>query len=340
MVLISYLMVGCSQVQEGNPTAEYNPQNRGPNTAVALAVDASNNEIFVANVSNFSITVYGRTGTGNVPPIRKISGPNTGLSYPMGCAVDTVNNQIFVANYGNNSITVYGRTDTGNIAPVRVISGASTGLSYPISIALDTANNEIFLVNQMNITAGGTQTSGSITVYRTTDSGNVSPLRTISMASTSLNYLGGIALDTVNNEIFVGNTASAGNSTGIAVYGRTDTGNVSPVRTISGVNTGLMNIKGIAVDALNNEIIVADLYYRSITVYRRTDTGNVSPVRTINGEMTGLSYPHGVAIDSVNNQIAVVNGYYGNNSITIYGRTDSGNITPVRSISGANTDMF
>jgi len=328
-------MVSCSQTS--NPTSENNPQNHRPSIGVALAVDTVNNEIFVANDSNSSITVYRRTDTGDVPPIRKISGSSTGLSYPKGCAVDTVNNQIYVVNYGNNSITVYGRTDTGNITPVRVISGTSTGLSYPISIALDTTNNELFVVNQMNITADGFQASGSITVYRRTDSGNVSPIRTISVTSTGLSYLDGIALDMVNNEIFIGNIASSGNSTGITVYGRTDAGNVSPVRTISGVNTGLMNLKGIAVDAVNNEIFVADLYYRSITVYGRTDTGNVSPVRTIIGEMTGLS-PFGVAMDTVNNQIFVVNGYF-SNSITIYGRTDSGNITPVRSISGANTGM-
>jgi DNA-binding beta-propeller fold protein YncE len=95
-----------------------------------------NNEIFVANTFNNSITVYGRTANGDVAPIRTISGASTGLSSPFGIAVDTVNNEIFVANFFNNSVTVYGRTANGDVAPVRTISGASTGLGRPTFLAV------------------------------------------------------------------------------------------------------------------------------------------------------------------------------------------------------------
>ena len=246
IIVSSYFVVSCSNIKDPNSP------DFPPNTAVAVAVDTVNNEIYVANNSNFSVTVYGRTDTGNVPPIRTISGASTGLYFPGGLAVDTINNEVFVANYYNKSVTVYGRTDTGNVAPIRTISGASTGLSYPANIALDVVNNQIFVANYMNISADGHQTSGSITVYGRTDSGNVAPIRTISLANTSFNYVKGIALDTVNNQIFVSN------SLGIAVYGRTDTGNVAPVRMISGVSTGLSGPTSIAVDTVNNEIFVTN----------------------------------------------------------------------------------
>jgi hypothetical protein len=50
-------------------------------------VDTVNNQIFVANNGNGSITVYGRTDTGNVAPVRTIAGASTGLSGPWGLAL-------------------------------------------------------------------------------------------------------------------------------------------------------------------------------------------------------------------------------------------------------------
>jgi DNA-binding beta-propeller fold protein YncE len=95
-----------------------------------------NNEIFVANNFNNSVTVYGGTASGNVAPIRIISGASTGINFPQGIAVDTMNNEIFVANIFNNSVTVYGRTANGDVAPTRSISGASTGLGRPTFLAV------------------------------------------------------------------------------------------------------------------------------------------------------------------------------------------------------------
>jgi DNA-binding beta-propeller fold protein YncE len=54
-----------------------------------LAVDTANNEIVVANIDNNSITVYSRTATGNVAPLRTISGGATGLSDPAFPAIST-----------------------------------------------------------------------------------------------------------------------------------------------------------------------------------------------------------------------------------------------------------
>ena len=59
------------------------------------------------------------------------------------------------------------------------------------------------------------------------------------------------------------------------------------------------------------------------------------PINTISGTNTGLADPSGIAVDTVNNQIFVSNWGYG--TITVYGRTATGNVTPVRTISSAST---
>jgi DNA-binding beta-propeller fold protein YncE len=157
----------------------------GTTAAYTVAVKIAR-EIYVANNSNDTVSVYDSSFSGNMNALRQF-GSLTSLSYPKGIAVDTVNNQIFVTNDGNNSITVYGWIDSGNIAPVRTISGASTGLSSPQAIAVDTVNNQIFVVNYGN---------NSITVYGRTDTGNVVPVSTISGLRTGLSRPSGIAVDT------------------------------------------------------------------------------------------------------------------------------------------------
>src|SRR5262245_48430212 len=92
-------------------------------------------EMFVANVSG-SITVYGRTASGDTGLIRTLTGDATGLNFPNGVVVDTANNELVIANDGGDSITVYSRLAGGNIAPLRTLTGAATGLSGPEGIAV------------------------------------------------------------------------------------------------------------------------------------------------------------------------------------------------------------
>ena len=87
-------------------------------------------------------------------------------------------------------------------------------------------------------------------------------------------------------------------------------GNVAPLRIISGPATGLLNPSGLAVDTVNNEILVANIGSitadsSSITVYSRTANGDAAPLRTISGAATGLAQPIGLAVDTVNNEVLV-----------------------------------
>jgi sugar lactone lactonase YvrE len=76
----------------------------------------------------------------------------------------------------------------------------------------------------------------------------------------------------------------------VTVYAAGATGNVAPIATISGANTGLQAPTGIAVDAAGN-IYVGDENTNVVSVFAPGANGNVAPIRTIAGAATGLSAP-------------------------------------------------
>jgi hypothetical protein len=193
------------------------------------------------------------------------------------------------------------------------------------------AQEELFVAN-----FGATVGAGSITVYSRTASGNTAPLRTLSGAATGLFNPAGLFVDTINNEMVVGNSNNS-----ITVYSRTASGNTAPLRTLSGAATGFDRTASVFVDTINNELIVANLGTAgntSVRVYARTANGNTAPLRTLSGAATGLSVAFSAAVDPVRDELVVTN--FNNNSITVYSRTASGNTAPLRTLTGAATGIF
>src|SRR5262245_56080450 len=89
-------------------------------------------------------------------------------------------------------------------------------------------------------------------------------------------------------ELFVAD----GTNNAIVVYSRTASGDTAPTRTLSGPATQLLNLNGIFVDTVHNELVAANAAASgSITVYSRTASGNVAPIRILSGPSTGLSAP-------------------------------------------------
>jgi DNA-binding beta-propeller fold protein YncE len=288
-----------------------------------IGVAWAQSELFVLNES-VNVSIYPRTANGNVAPSRTIFGPATGLNSPVGLAVDSLNNEITVAN-GGASITVYALSAGGNVPPLRTIAGpSSTGLAGAFAVVVDTVNNELTV-----LTPNG---GGVVTVYARTANGNVAPLRSISGAATGMDTPRGLALDIVNDELFVANFDNS-----ITVYARTANGNAVPKRTLVGAATGLNAPRGLVVDSVNNELIVANAVGPSVTVYSRGASQNTAPLRTISGAATGLNGTYGVTVDNTNDEIAVANP--GSNTVTVYPRTASGNFSPLRTLAGAATGL-
>ena len=145
--------------------------------------------------------MYPADAKGDVAPIRKIAGPQTGLNWPMGVDVDLERNEIAVANSGDSSIRIFRRTDAGDVAPVRVIKGARTGIHGPMGVAFDLKNDEIWVPNYGDHTA---------LVFARGASGDVAPKRIIRNApsgspTVGFGNPGAVAYDSKRDELLVPN---------------------------------------------------------------------------------------------------------------------------------------
>jgi DNA-binding beta-propeller fold protein YncE len=117
---------------------------------MGVAVDETNNEVFVANNGDNSVLVFKRTANGNVQPDRVIRGPATGIKGPMGVAI--AKDEIWVANFGDHTALVFPRLAAGNVAPKRILRNApagkeTSGFGNPYSVAYDTKRQEILVPN-------------------------------------------------------------------------------------------------------------------------------------------------------------------------------------------------
>jgi DNA-binding beta-propeller fold protein YncE len=98
----------------------------------------------------------------------------------------------------------------------------------------------------------------------------------------------------------------------VVIFRRSDSGDAVPLRVIRGPRTGISSPMGVAVDAKNDEIWVANYGDHTAAVYARTANGNVAPKRIIRnapeGTPTGgFGNPYAVAYDSKRDQLLVPN---------------------------------
>jgi len=110
-------------------------------------------------------------------------------------------------------------------------------------------------------------------------------------------------------------------------------GEEAPLRVIQGSLTQLQAPMRLAVDAVNNEIIVPQ--GDAVLVYPREANGNVAPIRVLRG--IGAGAGGAAAVDLVRN-LLVLAGRGGRNGLRflIFNRTDQGNTKPLRTIGGPN----
>jgi hypothetical protein len=214
----------------------------------ALALDASS-DIVVVNQPAFekdaaSVTVYLAGSTGNVAPLRRIAGSNTGLAYPAYVAIGS-DDDIYVANTAYedyDSVTVYSNTADGNAAPIRTIAGSNTELALIRGVALDAADN-LYV-------ATGYSTYSTINEYPAGADGNVAPIRVIGGPVTLLNGALGVALDAAGN-IYVSNlgegTRRRDYKCFITVYAADAVGDAAPIQIIQGKAAMLSSSLGLAI---------------------------------------------------------------------------------------------
>ncbi len=316
----------------------------GISYASSIAVD-SNGKIYVANEfgdadDNGSITIYSADSYATDAPIATIAGDNTGLSNPFGIALDSAGN-IFVLN-SSNAITVYPPGSAGDMTPKTTINIDSKGNNYPVGMAVD-PDGEIYVVNQGGVTCNKRScrrtSPDNIAVYPADSHGNATPLAVISGPNTNLANPSAVALDQ-SGEIYVTNqgpekctrygcyTAGPGS---VTVYSPDSNGDVKPIATLSGPNTGLGLPYAITLDSNGNIYLLNDGGFgghgggiapsadgrtpaktdvqvvgqffdyisrsvEPILIFAPGSNGDVPPIAGIGGPFTGLYNPSGIAV--------------------------------------------
>jgi len=99
----------------------------GLNWPMGVEVDASRDEIIVANYGDSSVRVFRRSASGDVEPVRMIKGDRTQIVGPVDVTVDPTRDELWVANYADHSAVVFDRDASGNATPKRIVRNAPEG---------------------------------------------------------------------------------------------------------------------------------------------------------------------------------------------------------------------
>ncbi|HYL77101.1 MAG TPA: hypothetical protein VEU96_22995 [Bryobacteraceae bacterium] len=314
-----------------------------------IAVDASNNIVVMTDGNRKSLLLYDRTAgvsgpTEETVPLRQIIGPETNIGFVAGVVVDPKSREVYAVNNDiEDTMLVMPYQAKGNARPRRLLSVPHQAWGMALS-----QNQELAVTVELH---------NGIVFYAPAANGIDAPLRHIQGPATGLADPHGIAWDGVHNEIAVANhgnfrgllkniglgcvPAVPGDETevgkfeppSVTIYPATAKDDARPSRKIQGPATKLDWPMGVAVDAVHNEIAVANNGDNSILIFRRTSTGDVAPVRTIRGARTGINRPMGLAIDTKNDEIWVAN--FGDHTALAFSRGDDGDAAPKRVIRSA-----
>jgi hypothetical protein len=186
--------------------------------------------------------------------------------------------QLFVSAFlpeGGRAVEIFAPGANGCVKPKRTISDDG-------GLAID-SNNLLYVANSKTAT---------IDIF---PAGSSTMQAQIGGSNTGLVAPGTVAVDAALN-VYVFDTTTAT----ISEFAAGATGNVAPIRTIAGSNTGLDGGNGfsfgLAISKTSGEIFVSNPGSNAILGFAPTATGNVAPIQTVAGSATGLADPLGLAV--------------------------------------------
>lgn len=256
------------------PSATISGNLTGLSSAGGLAIDAQR-AFYVA--TPLAVLVFAPGASGNVAPARTIAGPlalpTTDSFASLAVAPDGT---IFAASQATGSpqnpkILVFAPGANGNVAPIRTITGPTTTMQAVLSvswfftgIAVADATQHVLFFSTMadgdvapkrtlndgaGIVTGSTFdrvgtlylsryefSTSTVLAYVAGAQANATPLLAIAGATTKITAADGVAVDESSN-VYVTNADPGGAS--VLVFDPAATGDVAPIRTISGSSTTL-----------------------------------------------------------------------------------------------------
>jgi hypothetical protein len=322
-----------------------------------VAIDTTNDLVMMSDTNRKSLLVYDRTAGSLASPAaaaprQQIMGPDTGVGFVAGVAMDPAHRELFTVNNDvEDRLVVFDYDARGNVTPKRLlyVPHQSWGISF---------------APKRDVLALSVQTPNMFVVFKREAKKFDAPLRSVRGPKTQMADPHGIYFDETHNEVVVANhgnfrpgelitsyTAydareSRQERTGgkldenargrfmassLTIFDGDATGDVAPLRVIQGPLSQIDWPMGVAVDEVNNEIIVANNGDNSVLVFPRTATGDVAPKRVIRGALTGVKGPMGVVV--AKDEIFVAN--FGDHTALVFPRLAVGNVRPRRIIRNA-----
>ena len=237
----------------------------------------------IQSPGEFGVETFALSAMGNAQPLTAID------CFPKPSETDAVafdrKGQLFVSAFlpeGGRAVEVFAPGANGCVKPKRTISDEG-------GLAID-SNNLLYVANAKTATID-IFAAGSSTMQAQIGGSNTG----LGAPGTSALPLDAVAVDALRNVyVFDPKTAT------LSEFAAGAHGNVAPIRTISGSDTGLSGENGfsfgLAVSKASGEIFVSNSGSNAILGFAANATGNVTPIQTIAGNATGLSNPLGLVV--------------------------------------------
>lgn len=248
----------------------------------------------------------------NSAPVRVLAGQKTLLSRAMhDIHHDPVHDEIVVGNSFAQAVLTFRGDADGEQAPVRAIQGRRTQIIDPQHVDVDPIHNEIYVPNR-----------SSVLVFPREATGDTPPIRVIQGPDTTIKIAYGIAVDPIHNLLIVGDRRSGGlqesgmrespSQGTLAIFNRTDSGNVKPLRVIGGPHSGISTINQMTVIPSTGWILLCTYQGEAIharnarvAIWSEQDNGDVPARWSLAGPKSTLQKPRGVAFDSKHKELIV-----------------------------------
>ncbi|MFP5231007.1 MAG: hypothetical protein ACLGQX_00090 [Acidobacteriota bacterium] len=271
-------------------TAPLSTINNSKTTSLAyLAVDGYGDIYTSANEgsSGSAILEFPVGSSNNAQPIGDIPfNSTTGLTGINGLAVDGAGD-IYAAGAGYG-VAGFGYSQNGSVAPDILLplgtqAADLTTLELPYAPAVDPKGN-LYVADSASPAISAPAPTAPVVVFAPGATGSVAPARTLSGALTTLSFgtPQGMATDFAGN-LYVTNVVSGVSS--ILIFAPGATGNTPPLRDITGSNTQLGCVGGIALDNEGYLYVVSTATCGStanptVLKFSTTGDGNIAPVAT------------------------------------------------------------